>query len=117
MLLNLLRHTGQPSSHPTLPQQGTVSSTRSTVPNLRNLVLCYMTVQRTSNHSETTPIKKKKILTRLFNMQNSQLSYCYFFFSNDLVYKVVSMAKSHPLSSSLSECILLLGIYANGFIT
>lgn len=60
MLLNLLRHTGQPSSHPTLPQQGTVSSTRSTVPNLRNLVLCYMTVQRTSNHSETTPIKKKK---------------------------------------------------------
>lgn len=38
------------------------------------------------------------------------------FFSNYLVYKVVSVVKSHPLSYSLSVCILLLGTYANGFI-
>ena len=38
------------------------------------------------------------------------------FFSNYLVYKVVSVAKFHPLNYSLSVCILLLGTYANSFI-
>ena len=38
------------------------------------------------------------------------------FFNNYLVYKVAPVAKFHPLSCSLSVCLLLLGTYANSFI-